>query len=54
MSNRRKDVISVRGSGKIARSPDRVVRCALGENFAAWAHARFGFFVKNFLTQNEK
>jgi hypothetical protein len=24
------------------------------EIFVAWGHARFGFFVKNFLTEKEK
>jgi hypothetical protein len=28
--------------------------CTRSEIFAAWGHARFGFFVKNFLTEKEK
>jgi len=29
-------------------------RCALGEIFVAYGHARFGFSVKIFLTEKEK
>jgi len=33
---------------------EALIRCALGEIFIAWGHARFGFSVKIFLTGKEK
>jgi len=36
------------------RGDEVMTRCRQRENFVAWGHARFAFFVKIFLTEKEK